>query len=151
MSMEDFVVVDYSPEHARELVRMWRDSFERALGINDPHPFEEQVRYLEEKVVTESKVLVVLERHGAKVVGFMASTPEKISQLYVHVSHQGQGIGSMLVRTAKRQSSGRLRLFTFKANENAQLFYERHGFKIIARGFEEDWGLEDVEYEWLAS
>jgi ribosomal protein S18 acetylase RimI-like enzyme len=54
----------------------------------------------------------------------------------------------MLVNIAKEQSCGRLRLFTFAVNKNAQRFYERHGFKIVGGGFEEAWQLDDIEYEW---
>jgi ribosomal protein S18 acetylase RimI-like enzyme len=95
-------------------------------------------------------VLVVVSRATAEVIGFMATTPEVISQLYVDVSHQHEGIGSMLVNMAKQQSKGRLRLFTFKVNKAAQRFYERHGFRVIREGFEKDWQLEDLEYEWSA-
>ena len=143
-------IVDYNPEYGPELVRMWRDSFEQAIGIVDPHPLDQQLRYLEEKVVPENQVLMVLGKDGAGIVAFMASTPETISQLYVHASHQSEGIGSMLVNIAKQQSHGGLRLFTFRVNERAQRFYERHGFKVVGRGFEENWQLEDVEYEWTA-
>ena len=146
--MKGLVIVDYTPEHGPELVRMWRESFERAVGVIDPHPIEEQLRYLEEKLVRESRVLVVLEESTSAVIGFMASTPEKIVQLYVHVKHQNRGIGSLLVNLAKQRSRGRLRLFTFEANKNAQRFYERHGFRVVARGFEKEWKLEDIEYEW---
>jgi len=143
-------IVEYADEYGRELVRMWRDSFERAVGVVDPHPLDEQLRYLEEKVVPENQVLVVLGKGGSGVIAFMASTPEMINQLYVHVGHQHQGIGSLLVNLAKQRSSGRLRLFTFRANESAQRFYERHRFKVISHGFEENWQLEDLEYEWAA-
>lgn len=143
-------IVDYNHEYGPELVRMWRDSFEQAIGIVDPHPLDQQLRYLEEKVVPENQVLMVLGKDGAGIVAFMASTPETISQLYVHAGHQNEGIGSMLVNIAKQQSHGRLRLFTFRVNERAQRFYERHGFKVVGRGFEENWQLEDVEYEWTA-
>lgn len=143
-------IVDYAQEYGRELVRMWRDSFEQAVRVVDPHPLDEQLRYLEEKVVPENQVLVVLDKDGSGVIAFMASTPEMISQLYVHVNHQHRGIGSMLVSLAKQRSRGRLRLFTFTVNESAQRFYERQGFKVIGHGFEEHWQLEDHEYEWSA-
>ena len=149
--MRDMVIVDYLPEHGPELVKMWRESFERAVGVVDPHPLPEQLRYLEEKVVPDNRVLVVLEESTLAVVGFMAATPESISQLYVHVDHQGKGVGSMLVGIAKQHSHGRLRLFTFEANKNAQRFYERHGFEVVARGFEKEWQLADIEYEWSAA
>lgn len=146
--MREIVIVDYSPEYGPELVKMWRESFERAVGVTDPHSLLEQLRYLEGKVVPENRVLVVLEEATSAVIGFMASTPEHISQLYVRVSHQGKGIGSLLVDIAKRNSRGRLRLFTFEANKGAQRFYDRHGFKVVARGFEQEWQLADIEYEW---
>ena len=146
--MQDLLIVEYSPEYACELVQMWRDSFEQAVGIIDPHPLEEQLRALEEKIVPQNRVRVVLEKDTSAVIGFIASTSTMISLLYVHVDHQGKGIGSKLLNLAKEESGGSLRLFTFKSNTKAQRFYERQGFKIIGRGFEEMWQLEDVEYEW---
>jgi ribosomal protein S18 acetylase RimI-like enzyme len=146
--MEETVIVEYSPEYARELVQMWRDSFERAVGVNDPHPLEDQLRALEAKITHENRVRIALERRTSAVIGFLASTPDMISQLYVHVDHQNKGLGSMLVNIAKEESGGSLRLFTFKSNIKAQRFYERHGFKVVSRGFEKTWQLEDIEYEW---
>ena len=151
MTPHDLVTVEYAPKYGREIVKMWRNSFEQAVGVIDPHPLEEQLQYLEEKVVPENHVLVVLERSTSTVIGFMASTPGRISQLYVHVDHQNKGIGSMLVNIAKQNSDGRLRLFTFKANKEAQRFYDQQGFKIVGRGFEKEWQLEDIEYEWIAA
>lgn len=150
MIPDDITIVEYAPEHARELVLMWRESFERAAGVIDPHPIDEQIEYLVQKVVPENRVRVVISKATSEIIGFMASTPEMISQLYIHREHQGRGIGSMLVQMAKDNSGGRLRLYTFKSNKGAQNFYERQGFKVIGTGFEEQWQLEDIEYEWLA-
>lgn len=146
--MDDFVIVDYSIEYADELVQMWRKSFERAVGIIDPHSLEDQLRALEEKIVPENRVRLVLDRETTAVIGFLASTPDTISQLYVHVDYQDKGIGSELLNLAKQESNGSLRLFTFKSNTKAQRFYERHGFREVGHGFEEFWQLEDIEYEW---
>lgn len=148
--MSHVEVVAYSPIHRHELVEMWRASFEQAVGVVDPHPIEEQLRYFDEKVIPQNRVVVVCDPKTARVIAFMASTPETVAQLYVHVDHQGQGIGSTLLDSAKRESRGTLRLFTFKVNERARRFYERHGFKAIRYGFEEQFQLEDVEYQWTA-
>ncbi len=51
---------------------------------------------------------------------------------------------------AQQQSSGRLWLYTFARNRVAQAFYEHHGFRIVARGFEPTWQLDDIKYEWLS-
>ena len=147
-TLQEIEIVEYDPKFGYELVRMWRDSFERAVGVIDSHPLEKQLRYLEKKVIAENEVRVVLEKRSSEVIAFMASTQDRIAQLYVHADYQKRGIGTMLLDIAKRNSSGRLSLFTFKVNENAQRFYERNGFEVRRFGFEEEWQLEDVEYEW---
>jgi ribosomal protein S18 acetylase RimI-like enzyme len=149
--MDDFDIVEYSHKYGRELVAMWRDSFQRAVGVVNIHSFNDDLEFLDKELVKDHRVVVVLERSTSKVIGFMASTHDTISQIYLHVDHQNRGLGSVLMSLAKRQSNGRLRLFTFKSNENAQRFYKRHGFKIVKYGFENELGLEDIEYEWSAS
>ena len=42
----------------------------------------------------------------------------------------------------------KLSLYTFVRNVRACRFYERHGFVVVARGFEPTWQLEDVKYHW---
>ena len=127
---------------------MWRESFEHGVGITDPHPIEEQERFLLEKLVRTDTVLVALL--GARIVGFLAVTPTSISQLHVRKGLHRRGIGSRLVALAKAQSTGSLCLYTFERNRVARAFYERHGFRIVAHGYEEHWRLEDVKYEWRA-
>ena len=68
--------------------------------------------------------------------------------LYVRVDAIGQGIGTLLLDWAKAQSGGRLWLYTFERNARARRFYESSGFTITDRGFEEDWQLADIKYEW---
>ena len=146
-------VVPYDPRHADDLVGMWRASFERALGLSDPHPIAEQRAYLESQVLPGNRVLVVLEAGAdggaARVVAFVAASDARIAQLYVAVDRQRSGIGEALLGWAKARSSGALRLHTFERNAAARAFYERHGFRVVGRGFEAMWKLPDLEYEWL--
>jgi len=140
---------EFRPELARDLVLMWRESFELGVGITDPHPLAEQERALLEKVVPGNTVRVAfLDR---RLVGFVAATPTSIAQLYVRKGFHRRGIGSQLLRWAKDQSSGSLWLYTFDRNAGARAFYERNGFRIVARGHEPEWDLDDLKYEWIAS
>ena len=143
-------ILDYSPHYRRDLVEMWRASFEDAVGITDPHPIEDQLRYFDETVLPKNRVVVVLDETRSKVIAFMASSPDEISQLYVDVHYQRKGIGSLLLDRAKRESNGVLRLFTFQVNKKACAFYERQGFRAVRYGFEPEWQMPDVEYEWSA-
>lgn len=142
-------IVDFVPQHVDDLVRLWRASFEHGVGIVDPHPLDEQIEYFRRAVVPCFRVRVAtVER---EIVAFMAADVECVNQLYVRVSHIGQGIGSRLLRLAQQESSGSLWLYTFARNDRARRFYERHGFVAVAHGFEPGWQLEDVKYRWVQS
>jgi putative acetyltransferase len=138
--------VEFSPEHADQLVAMWRASFDAAVGVSDPHTVEEQRAYLLATVVPNNRVRVAVAED--RVVGFVAASARRIDQLYVHSDYQGRGIGSQLLQWAKDGSSGRLSLHTFERNLAARRFYERRGFEAVGRGFEPSWQLADIEYEW---
>ena len=136
----------YRPEFRERIVALWRASFERGVGVPEPHPFDDHLRYFDEHVLPETTVQFAL-RDG-ELVGFGAFTPEAVMQLYVHVDHLGHGIGTQLLDHAKARSDGRLWLYTFVTNANAQRFYERHGFDVVERGFEPVMQLGDLRYEW---
>jgi len=137
----EFQITDLVP-----VVRMWRESFENAVGILDPHPIEEQIDHFDRNVRTKNRVRVV--KDGDLVVAFMASTPQSVAQLYVRVGRHRRGIGSQLLNLAKEESDGTLWLCTFARNKNACSFYESQGFTVVQRGFEPTWKLDDVKYAW---
>ncbi len=145
--MNELRVSDFEPQQTRDLMLMWRASFEQGVGVVDPHPVEEQIEYFEQKVRPCCAVRVAHRRD--ELVGFIASNAESVSQLYVRVQNIGQGIGTQLLGLAKTESSGRLWLFTFASNLRARRFYERNGFVDVAHGFEPMWQLEDVRFEWV--
>jgi GNAT superfamily N-acetyltransferase len=148
-SMKNLVLASYNANLAEELLSLWRQSFEHGVGITDPHPLQEQRAFFLGQVLPKNSVRIALE--AGSLVGFIAATPESVSQLYVRVSCLGHGVGSLLLHWAKEQSNGSLWLYTFAQNTNARRFYEKHGFKAVAYGFEPTWKLEDVKYEWLRS
>ena len=86
-----------------------------------------------------------------EIDGFVASDEDSIDALYIRVSGIGNGIGTSLLNWAKDRSNGKLWLFTFARNLNAQRFYEKSGFEVIARGREPIWGLDDIKCEWSAT
>ena len=136
--------VPFGAAMADALVPMWRESFEHGVGIVDPHPIEEQRRYLLERVLPQHRIVVACE--SERLVGFVACNGESVSQLHVRVGCHRRGIGSALLRIAKDASSGSLWLYTFARNLNARRFYERQGFVATAFGFEPMWQLDDVRY-----
>jgi len=140
-------ISDFTADATDELVRMWRASFEHGVGIVDPHPLEEQIAYFRREVLPQHRVRVA--RADGRIVGFLAANRESIAQLQVRVANIRQGIGRMLLDVAKAESSGSLWLYTFARNVRACAFYESQGFRVIQRGFEPVWKLDDVKYAWM--
>lgn len=146
--VSNLAISEYSPEHADELVRMWRASFEQGVGIKDPNPLEGQVAYLHEQVLPRHTVRLAWQDNT--LVGFLAANKESVAQLYVRLGYHRRGIGSYLLSLAKRESAGSLWLFTFQQNAVARSFYESHGFIAVEFGFEPKWQLADIRYRWVS-
>jgi ribosomal protein S18 acetylase RimI-like enzyme len=142
-------ITPYRPEFRDALVDLWRASFEHGVGAPVPSGVADHRRFFEEHTLAEASVHLAL-RDG-RLVGFVAFTPDAVMQLYVHVDHLGQGIGTRLLEFAKTRSGGRLWLHTFVTNIRAQRFYEHQGFDIVERGFEPLMQLGDLRYEWRAA
>ena len=140
-------IADYRDENAREVVQLWRASFEHGVGITDHHPIQDQLDHFLADVVPHNKVRVACE--GSLVIGFIAFTPESIAHLYVRVKWIGRGVGTCLLGLAKAESGGSLWLYTFARNKNARRFYERHGFREVERESENMWRLEAIKYRWV--
>lgn len=147
--MSGVVLEDFDPSLIDELIPMWRASFEAGVGITDPHPLAEQRDYFLAEVRPRNAVKVALLQ--GRLLGFVAAGPDTVTQLHVRVGHWRCGIGTQLLDWAKAQSGGTLWLYTFAQNQRARAFYEHHGFRAVAFGFEPTWQLADVRYEWSRS
>ncbi|MBO1511005.1 GNAT family N-acetyltransferase [Metabacillus sp. BG109] len=128
---------------------MWRDSKEKAINKKEFHSFENQVDFINHILPVQFQIEVALV--SDKIVGMIAYNETEISQLYIHLDYQGIGIGQRLIDRAKEKSTGRLTLYTFEVNKKAQRFYEKHGFNIIGRGYENEENLPDIKYEWKSN
>ena len=98
-------------------------------------------RYLENAALT-----LALAPQG--LVGFMATTPGWIEQLYLDPDWRGRGVGETFLGRAKA-TQPRLQLWCFADNHAAQRFYLRHGFveeRRTAGDNEEQ--LPDILYGW---
>jgi hypothetical protein len=102
--MPNVVLSSYTASRLEDLLRLWRESFEYGVGVTDPHPLEEQRTFFLSEVLPKNSVRLALQ--AGSLVGFVAATPESISQLYVRVSCHAQGIGSLLLHWARSSPPG---------------------------------------------
>ncbi|MDF2947491.1 MAG: family acetyltransferase [Bacillales bacterium] len=134
--------------YAEQTVEMWRKSKEQAISQKEIHSFENHLTFLKEILPEQCQIDLALI--DDKVVGMIAYNEKEISQLYIHVDYQGLGIGQTLLDSAKEKSSGSLTLYTFEVNKIAQKFYEKNGFEIVGRGYENEENLPDIKYQWIS-
>ncbi|WP_238473765.1 GNAT family N-acetyltransferase [Paenisporosarcina cavernae] len=146
MANHQYKTVNFEPRYAFETVNMWRLSKEKAIGQKEIHSVENHLQFLNDVLTKQYQVKVVLDEES--VIGMIAYNEEEVSQLYIDPAYQGLGIGQMLLKEAKNNSSGTLSLYTFEVNTLAQQFYEKNGFRIMARGTENEENLPDIRYEW---
>ncbi|NWQ42603.1 GNAT family N-acetyltransferase [Bacillus sp. EB106-08-02-XG196] len=149
MQKHKIIITQFDPKYAEQTVQMWRASKEKAIGQKEIHSFENHVNFLNHLLTKHFQIDLALMDH--KVVGMIAYNHTEISQLYIHNDYQGIGLGETLLDRAKRNSNGRLTLYTFEVNKMAQRFYEKHGFKIIGKGHENEENLADILYEWKST
>jgi ribosomal protein S18 acetylase RimI-like enzyme len=146
MQKHKIMITKYDPKFAEQTVQMWRKSKEKTIGRKEIHSFENHVNFLNSTLVKQFQIDIALM--DFKVVGMIVYNDTEINQLYIHIDYQGIGLGKTLLDIAKHNSTGRLTLYTFEVNKIAQRFYEKHGFKIIGKGHENDENLPDILYEW---
>ncbi len=144
----DIRIVTYDPTYAEETVHMWRKSKEDAIGQAELHTFEDQVHFLNNVLSVDNEIYLAIDASTNNVAGMLACNQTEINQLYIHTDYQGKGLGARLLEIAKSNSGGTLTLYTFEINHKAQQFYEKHGFKVIGRGYENEENLADVKYQW---
>jgi ribosomal protein S18 acetylase RimI-like enzyme len=149
MQKHKIIITKYDPKYAEQTVQMWRESKEKAIGQKEIHIFENHINFLNHILAKQYQIDLALK--DDKVVGMIAYNETEINQLYIHIDYQGIGLGQTLLDKAKRNSNGRLTLYTFEINKIAQRFYEKHGFKMIGKGHENEENLEDILYEWKST
>lgn len=149
MEQNNIKIMEFEPVYAEETVRMWRQSKERAIAQKEMHSFEEHVFFLNNILNKNNKIYIGIDNN--KVVGMIAFNENVIYQLYIDIDYQGKGLGRRFLELAKANSKGSLTLFTFEVNHRAQRFYEKNGFKIIGRGYENEENLDDIKYQWVGS
>lgn len=147
----------FQKDQELELLRLWRSSFNGAMGLEEDRreeAFQEHLGFL--RSLDPGCIRVALEKTTNQMMGFMRKEGTTICDLFIDTEHQRAGLGSEFIRQAKEESDF-LSLSTFALNRGAQKFYELHGFKIVRRGFasmeDNPWAtskeqLADITYEW---
>lgn len=137
-------------QDADAIAAVHRASMREAMPwLPDLHTPEEDRAWVAQVVLPHQEVWVA--EAAGRIVGVASlDADDMLTQLYILPAHQGTGVGSALLETAKAARPGGLRLYAFQRNTRARRFYERCGFVAIAfgDGSGNEEGEPDVLYAW---
>jgi ribosomal protein S18 acetylase RimI-like enzyme len=128
---------------------MWYHTWHENLPrLKHPHAVSQWETRFRDEILPRCRVWVI-ETDGL-LAGFMAlDIPRShIDQLFIAMRFQRRGLGSLLLTLARRLCPTRLTLHTLVENSKAQRFYEKHGFRPMARGVNPINGQLNIEYAW---
>ena len=129
---------------APALARILGDWIRETPWMPKLHSREEDLGYLQH-LIARTEVTVL---HGDGPAGFIAVDGDDVPALYLAPAARGQGGGRALLDHA-RYGRDRLEFWTFRANTGARRFYDREGFREIARTEgDNEAGLPDLRLLW---
>ena len=147
--MAAFAVRKLDITKADAVAHVLRTSFdERLPWLTGLHTPEEDRSFVRDHLFQTCEIWGAFD---PDMVGFIAFRPGWVEQLYVLPGHQGRGVGTALLASAKADNV-ELRLWTFQRNAGARRFYESHGFAAIEKsdGSANEEREPDVLYRWVA-
>jgi putative acetyltransferase len=125
--------------------RSWHAAFP---DLSHPMPHEAWHARLRDDIVPRCVCRIVTL--GPTIIGFLAVElcSATLEQLFVDPSHQGRGVGKMLIDHAKQISPSGLKLTTLQRNAAAAKLYVREGFLRADTGINPVNGFPNIEYIW---
>jgi GNAT superfamily N-acetyltransferase len=146
------IVRPYAPGDFDDLVARWHETNRVSypyVAEHQRHTLAEARDFFMDHVLDRCRVWVA--ECSGQLRGMLALEAPWIRQLAVFPEAQRQGIGALLLRSAREASPDELRLFTFQRNAAARAFYAKHGFAPLAFGVSPAPESEpDVELRWFA-
>lgn len=123
------------------------DWFEHTPFVPRLHTAKQDLAFCRSMVAEGGVTIAAL----SGVAGYMALSGDVVCHLFVRADLRRFGVGKRLLDLAKEGRSS-LHLWCFQANTGARAFYEREGFRAVARtpGDNEE-KLPDVKYLWEAT
>ena len=90
---------------------------------------------------------VYVYENDNEIQGFIGLNDEYIEGIFVSDEVQSQGIGKMLLNSAKNKRN-ELRLNVYQQNTRAISFYQREGFEIQCSGLDDATGEKEYTMVW---
>ena len=143
----------YGERDFDDLVRGWHETNRASypyVEAHQKHTLAQARAFFRHQVLAPCEVWVAFD--ADTLHGLLALDAPWIRQFAVFPAFQRRGVGTSLLSKARERSPCALRLFTFRRNQPARAFYEKHGFAPVAFGVSPAPEFEpDAEYCWQSA
>ncbi len=119
------MIRQYQPADLNQLLTVWEEASRTAHSFLPPAFFEQERKNIPERYLPMATTWVYEE--ASVVVGFLSLIGNEVGALFVGPSHQGRGIGRLLMDHARGLRED-LEVEVFKLNSSAKAFYKAYGF-----------------------
>ena len=134
----------FCTDDTNAVIRLWLEASCEAHAFMPPSYWEAAAEDMRELYLPMSDEIVVhVDDATGEVDAFFAFVDTFLAALFVAPHAQGRGLGSRLLRIARRMHPD-LSLCVYRENARAVAFYQKHGLSILGRRVEEKTGRDEL-------
>ena len=123
---------------------IWLDTNIKAHPFIPAQYWKNNLEFVKEALLQAE---VYVYENDNEIQGFIGLNDEYIEGIFVSDEVQSQGIGKMLLNSAKNKRN-ELRLNVYQQNTRAISFYQREGFEIQCSGLDDATGEKEYTMAW---
>ena len=123
---------------------IWLDTNIKAHSFIPAQYWKNNFEFVKEALLQAE---VYVYENDKEIQGFIGLNDEYIEGIFVSDEVQSQGIGKMLLNSAKNKRNA-LRLNVYQQNTRAIAFYQREGFEIQCSGLDDATGEKEYTMVW---
>ena len=100
-----------------------------------------------EKFVRDNVAIAVVVTLDDELAGYAVSTGDHVDELIIDVAFHRRGLGSMLLAHLERElfkGHDALMLESFRDNDQANAFYDKHGWQVTGAYRDQDYGVDMI-------
>ena len=134
----------FCTDDTNAVIRLWLEASCEAHAFMPPSYWEAAAEDMRELYLPMSDEIVVhVDDATGEVDAFFAFVDTFLAALFVAPHAQGRGLGSRLLRIARRMHPD-LSLCVYEENARAVAFYQKHGLSVLGRRVEEKTGHAEL-------
>ncbi|MEN5197333.1 N-acetyltransferase [Sphingobacterium faecium] len=128
-----------------QLVEIWYEASQQAHNFIKKEYWETNKTAMRTQYLPSSEIYLL--DHEAEISGFIALVENEVAAIFVSPTHQGKGIGTLLLNHVKKMRDD-LQLKVYKNNRSSVAFYQKKGFAKVSELIDAETGETELMMKW---